>query len=107
GTMTRLGRGISGFVRALSEIAFNVLPALVYLGMAVVVMLRLEWRLSLVVLAFTPLPALSGMWAAGEQTRRERTLLDLWMRIYSRFNEVLSGIVTVKKIGRASCRERV
>src|SRR5690606_18508374 len=96
GTMTRLERGITGFVGALSEIAFNVLPALVYLGMAVVVMLRLEWRLSLVVLAFTPLPALIGMWAAGEQTRRERTLLDLWMRIYSRFNEVLSGIVTVK-----------
>src|SRR5690606_26436362 len=68
GTMTRLERGITGFVGALSEIAFNVLPALVYLGMAVVVMLRLEWRLSLVVLAFTPLPALIGMWAAGEQT---------------------------------------
>ena len=96
GTMTRLERGITGFVGALSEIAFNVLPALVYLGMAVVVMLRLEWRLSLVVLAFTPLPALIGMWAAGEQTRREHALLDRWMRIYSRFNEVLSGIVTVK-----------
>ena len=96
GTMTRLERGITGFVGALSEIAFNVLPALVYLGMALVVMLRLEWRLSLVVLAFTPLPALIGMWAAGEQTRRERALLDRWMRIYSRFNEVLSGIVTVK-----------
>src|SRR5690606_24965612 len=39
GTMTRLERGITGLVGALSEIAFNVLPALVYLGVAVVVML--------------------------------------------------------------------
>ncbi|HEX7090354.1 MAG TPA: ABC transporter ATP-binding protein [Longimicrobiales bacterium] len=96
GTMTRLERGITGFVSALNEIAFNVLPAVVYLAMAVVIMFRLDWRLSLVVLAFTPLPALIGAWAAGEQTRRERALLDTWMRIYSRFNEVLSGIVTVK-----------
>src|SRR5207249_2957517 len=30
------------------------------------------------------------------QNRRERTLLDSWSRIYSRFNEVLSGILTVR-----------
>jgi ATP-binding cassette subfamily B protein len=96
GTMTRLDRGISGFVGALAEIVSNVLPALAYLAMAVAIMLRLDWRLTLVVLAFAPLPALIGALAAGEQTRRDRELLDWWSRIYSRFNEVLSGIVTVK-----------
>ena len=40
--------------------------------------------------------ALVAAFAAPEQTRRERTLLDSWARIYSRFNEVLSGIVTVR-----------
>jgi ATP-binding cassette subfamily B protein len=36
------------------------------------------------------------MWAAEEQTRRERTLMDRWTSIFSRLNEVLSGILTVK-----------
>jgi len=96
GIMTKLDRGISGFVGAMSEIAFNVLPALVYLAISLVIMVRLDWRLSLVVLAFAPLPALIGAWAAREQTQRERVLLDRWSKIYARFNEVLTGIVTVK-----------
>ncbi|TAK06890.1 MAG: ABC transporter ATP-binding protein [Candidatus Manganitrophaceae bacterium] len=96
GIMTKLDRGIQGFLEALSEMAFNVLPALVYLALSFVVMVRLDGRLSWVVLAFTPLPALIGAWAAEKQTRRERNLLDRWAKIYSRFNEVLSGILTVK-----------
>ncbi|WP_253075368.1 ABC transporter transmembrane domain-containing protein [Bradyrhizobium sp. 157] len=36
------------------------------------------------------------MYAGPEQTRRERALLDRWAHIYSRFNEVLSGIVVVR-----------
>ena len=94
--MTRLDRGIQSFVGAVTEIAFQVLPALVYLAISIVVMVRLEWRLALLVLVFAPLPALVAAFAAPLQTRRERRLLDAWARIYSRFNEVLSGIVTVK-----------
>ena len=96
GIMTKLDRGVSGFVAAMAEIAFSVLPALVYLAMSLVIMFRMDWRLSLLVLAFAPVPALIGAWAAREQTHRERVLLDRWSSIYSRFNEVLSGIVTVK-----------
>jgi ABC-type multidrug transport system fused ATPase/permease subunit len=59
-------------------------------------MLRLDWRLALLVFVFLPLPALIGVLAAPVQTQRERGLLDRWTRIYARFNEVLSGIVTVK-----------
>lgn len=95
-TMTRLDRGIAGFVGALTEITTNVLPAVAYLGVAVWVMASLDVRLTLVVLAFAPVPALIGARAAREQSARERRLLDGWSRIYSRFNEVLSGIVTVK-----------
>ncbi len=94
--MTRLDRSIQGLVGALTEIAFNVVPAAVYLVLSVVVMLRLEPRLALLVLVFAPLPALIARLAAPMQTRRERTLLERWVHIYSRFNEVLSGIVTVK-----------
>jgi len=96
GLMTRLDRGIAGFVDALSTIAFSILPSVVYLAISLVVMFRLDWRLSLLVVLFAPLPALIGAWAAREQTQRERVLLERWTKIYSRFNEVLSGIVTVK-----------
>ncbi|ABS27421.1 ABC transporter ATP-binding protein [Anaeromyxobacter sp. Fw109-5] len=94
--MTRLDRSIQGLVGALSEIAFNAVPAAVYLALSVAVMARLEWRLALLVLVFAPAPALIARLAAPMQTRRERSLLQRWARIYSRFNEVLSGIVTVK-----------
>jgi ATP-binding cassette subfamily B protein len=104
--MTRLDRGIQGFVGAVTEIAFSVLPALVYLGISVVVMVRLEWRLAVVVLAFAPVPALVAAFAAPTQTRRERRLLDAWARIYSRFNEVLSGIVTVKSFAMEDTEKR-
>jgi ATP-binding cassette subfamily B protein len=95
-TLTKLERGIQGFVAVVSEIGFNLVPTIVYLGLSAVVMIRLEPRLALVVLAFAPLPWIIASFAAPEQTRRERSLLDRWVRIYSRFNEVLSGIVTVK-----------
>ncbi|MFN7137995.1 MAG: ABC transporter ATP-binding protein [Limisphaerales bacterium] len=94
--MTKLDRSIQGFIGALSQILFNVFPALIYLAISVVIMLRLNWKLALLVLAFAPLPALIAAFATPEQTRRERSLLDQWSRIYSRFNEVLSGIVTVR-----------
>jgi ATP-binding cassette, subfamily B, bacterial len=84
--MTRLDRSISGYIGALHEFAFNLLPAVVYLILATILMLRLEWRLALLVLAFAPLPAMVGMWAARKQTQRERGLLDRWSRIYGRFN---------------------
>jgi len=105
-TMTRLDRGINGFVGALAEITGNVLPSLAYLGIAIGVMLSMDWRLSVLVLVFTPLPALIGAWAASEQTARERNLLDRWSTIYSRFNEVLSGIVTVKSFTMEEAEKR-
>lgn len=104
--MTRLDRGIQGFIGAVSEISFNVLPALAYLGIAVMVMLRLDWRLTLLVLFFAPLPALVAAWAAPAQTRREKMLMDGWARIYARFNEILSGIVTVRSFAMEDAEKR-
>jgi ATP-binding cassette subfamily B protein len=104
--MTRLDRSIQGLVGALSELAFNTVPAAVYLVLSTVVMLKLEWRLALLVIAFAPLPALIARLAAPMQTRRERTLLERWVRIYSRFNEVLSGIVTVKSFAMEDAEKK-
>jgi ATP-binding cassette subfamily B protein len=96
GTMNRVNQGISGYVAAFSDVAFNLLPTLLYLVLSIVAMLRMEWRLALAVIVFTPLPALIGARAAPEQMRRERRLVERWSSIYSRFNEVLAGIMTVK-----------
>jgi ATP-binding cassette subfamily B protein len=94
--MTRLDRSIQGFVGAATQILFNILPALVFLAISVTIMFQLDWRLAMLVLVFAPVPALIAVKAAPEQTRRERTLLDQWAKIYSRFNEVLSGILIVR-----------
>jgi ATP-binding cassette, subfamily B, bacterial len=96
GLMTRLNHGINGFVTGISDLAFNILPGIIYLVISVVVMFRLDWRLSLLVVFFAPLPAMIGVVASHEQTARESSLLYRWGVIFSRFNEVLSGIVTVK-----------
>ncbi len=104
--MTRLDRGIQGFIGAVSEISFNVLPALAYLVLAIVIMLRLDWRLTLLVVFFAPLPALVAAMAAPRQTRRERVLMDRWARIYARFNEILSGIVTVRSFAMEDAEKR-
>ncbi len=94
--MTKLDRSIQGFVGAVNQILLNVFPAILYLAISLFIMLRLNWQLALIVVCFLPLPALIAAWAGPEQRRRERTLLDQWSKIYSRFNEVLSGIVTVR-----------
>ncbi|MDD5232265.1 MAG: ABC transporter ATP-binding protein [Syntrophales bacterium] len=93
---TKLDRGIQGFLGAVTEIAFNALPALLFLAISIYIMSSLDMFLTAVVLVFTPLPVVITALASSEHIRRERTLMDRWIRIYSRFNEVLSGIVTVK-----------
>jgi ATP-binding cassette subfamily B protein len=87
---------IAGFVAAFGDLAFNLLPTVLYLVLSAVAMARLEWHLSIIVLVFTPLPALIGARAAKEQTERERRLVQRWTSLYGRFNEVLAGMMTVK-----------
>ncbi|HET7626300.1 MAG TPA: ABC transporter ATP-binding protein, partial [Verrucomicrobiae bacterium] len=94
--MTKLDRGIQGFLTGITEILFNIFPAILYLAISIVVMVRLNWKLAVIVMCFLPVPAIIAALAGPEQNRRERDLLDKWSRIYSRFNEVLSGIVTVR-----------
>ncbi len=105
-TLTRLERGVQGFVSGVCDVAFNLVPSLLFLLASLVVMLQLEWRLAVIVLAFLPLPWLVARAAAPEQVRRERRLLDRWARIYSRFNEVLHGILTVKSCSMEDAEHR-
>lgn len=94
--MTRLDRSIQGLTQALTLLLFNILPSVIFMIAAISIMFGLDWRLALVVLIFAPMPALIAVRAAPEQTRRDQVLLDRWARIYSRFNEILAGIVIVR-----------
>lgn len=104
--MTRLDRGIQGFLGALGEIAFNVLPAVVYLVIAAGIMIDLDARLAVIALVFTPVPALLAVRAAPAQSRQERQLMNRWGKIYGRFNEVLSGILTVRSFAMEDYEKR-
>jgi ATP-binding cassette subfamily B protein len=106
GIMMRLDRSIQTFLGAFGEVAFQVLPAVLYLVIAALVLLELDWRLALLALSFAPLPALMAAHAGAEQAERERSLLDSWSKLYSRWGEVLSGIVTVRGFAREDAERR-
>src|SRR5207248_210167 len=94
--IAKLDRSIQGFIGAITTILFNVFPAVLYLGISIFIMWRLNWKMAVLVLCFAPFPAFIAAIASPEQVRRERSLLDQWAKIYGRFNEVLSGILTVR-----------
>ncbi|HEX2217976.1 MAG TPA: ABC transporter ATP-binding protein [Gemmatimonadales bacterium] len=99
GMMTRINQAIAGWVAAFGDATFNLVPTLLYLTLSIASMVRLEWRLAALVVVFAPLPAIIGARAAPEQIQRERRLVERWSSLYSRFNEVLVGMMTVKGFG--------
>jgi ATP-binding cassette subfamily B protein len=104
--MTKVERGISGVMTAFSEIAFHLVPSLVYLASSAVLMFHLDWRLACIVTVFAPLPAILGAHASREQMERERDLMGRWTRLFGRLNEVLSGIAVVKSFVREDDEKR-
>ena len=99
-TMSRIDRGIQGLVNALSRLAFEIIPAIAYIGLSVVAMAKLEWRLMVVVLVLAPIPAVIAAAMAPKQARREHILFERWARIYGRFNEVMYGLQTVRSFAK-------
>jgi ATP-binding cassette, subfamily B, bacterial len=106
GTMTRINQAIAAWVLAFGDATFNLLPTLLYLTLSIFAMVRLDWRLALLVVVFAPLPAIIGARAAPEQIQRERRLVERWSSIYSRFNEVLAGMMTVKGFDMEDAEKR-
>lgn len=102
----RIERGVAGSVAAFSEVAFHLVPSVTYLALSAIVMMKLEWRLSLTVLAFAPLPALIGAWASREQTERERALVTKWVGAFGRLNEVLTGAAIVRSFVKEEDEKR-
>ena len=105
-TVNQVNTSINGFVTAVADLAFKALPAACYLALAAAALLQLDWRLALAVCFFAPLPALIGVRAAPEQTRRDRALLAHWSATFGRWTEVLAGIRTVKGFAMEQPEER-
>lgn len=100
GLVNKVNKSISGVLDTSMDLCTNTLPSLVFLLLSVVTMLNLDWRLSLVVIGFLPLPTLIGAWAAREQADRERVLVETWSNVYARLHETLASILTVKGFAR-------
>jgi len=99
-TMTRLDRGITSLVEGLSSLAFQALPAAIYVVVASAIMLHLCPLLALVSAAFIIPPLLVGSRTTAALVERERAGLERWCAIYGRFQEVLAGIKVVKAFAR-------
>jgi ATP-binding cassette, subfamily B, bacterial len=106
GIVTRMNRGISGYMDTFGEVTSRLLPNVIYLIISLTAMYVLDWRLFLLALGFCPLPTLIGVWAAKEQTARENIIMNRWTRIFSHFHEVLAGIATVKSFTREKAERR-
>jgi ATP-binding cassette, subfamily B, bacterial len=106
GIVTKMNRGIGGYMDTFGELTSRLLPNLIYLVISLTAMYLLDWRLFLLALGFCPLPTLIGVWAAREQTVRESIIMNRWTRIFGHFHEVLAGIATVKSFTREKDERR-
>lgn len=106
-TMTRLDRGITSFMEAISQVAFQMLPALAYLALSLVIMLRLSPALAIVALLFVVPPLFLGRRDMTGLVELERAILERWCSVYDRFQQVLAGMKTVKSFVREDDEHRL
>lgn len=99
-TMTRVDRGINSFVEGLSSVAFQMIPALVYVIISFAIMVHLCPLLALVAAGFVVPPLIASGSTTAEIVSRERAVLERWCGIWNRLQQVLTGIKTVKAFAR-------
>ncbi|MFT3766891.1 MAG: ABC transporter ATP-binding protein [Minicystis sp.] len=99
-TMTRIDRGVGALMEGLAQLTFQAVPAVVYITVSVLIMLRLSLPLTLLAAVFVIPPTLLGRSRAGKLVDKERAGLDRWCTIYDRFQQVLTGIKVVKSFAR-------
>jgi ATP-binding cassette subfamily B protein len=91
---------------AFTDVAFRLSGIVVYLVIAAVSMARLDGRLTAIVLALVPIPALVAALRARGQTRRDRTHQRHWTRLWAWYTEVLHGMATVRAFAQERTEER-
>lgn len=80
-----------------------------YLVGAIVVMLRINWKLALCVIVIVPIVALASAYFQGKLVKLDRRIRETNSQITGKFNEGITGVkttktlVTEKKMDRAFC----
>ena len=92
--------------RAFSDVAFRLLPMLAYLSVAAWGMSRLDGSITAAVLCLAPIPAVVALAAKRIQAKRDRMLHGFWIRIWSRYTELLNGMGTVRAFAMERVEER-
>jgi ATP-binding cassette subfamily B protein len=87
---------------AFTDVAYKLIPTLIYVTLAAWGMMRLDPSITTAVLCLLPVPPLVAAVAARAQRRRERMQHAFWQRLWSGYAEVLHGMGTV----RAFAKER-
>ncbi len=85
---------------AFTDVAFRLLPTLVYVALAAWGMSRLDGGITLAVLALLPVPGIVAAVAARRQRRREQMQSLFWKRLWSGYSEVLQGMGTVRSFAK-------
>jgi ATP-binding cassette subfamily B protein len=91
---------------AFTDVAFKLVPTLVYVALAAWGMARLDGSITIAVLCLLPVPALVASFAARQQRRRERMQHAFWKRLWSGYTERLHGMGTVRAFARERDEER-
>ncbi|HEY2026982.1 MAG TPA: ABC transporter ATP-binding protein [Gemmatimonadaceae bacterium] len=85
---------------AFTDVAYKLIPTLVYVTLAAWGMMRLDPSITAAVLCLLPVPPLVAAVAARTQRRRERMQHAFWQRLWSGYAEVLHGMGTVRAFAK-------
>jgi ATP-binding cassette subfamily B protein len=91
---------------AFTDIAYRLVPTLIYVSVAAWGMLRLERSIAAAVLCLVPIPAGVAALAARAQTARARAHQSFFTRLWSWYDEVLHGMGTVRAFANERQEER-
>ena len=91
---------------AFTDVAFKLVPTLVYVALAAWGMARLDGSITAIVLCLVPVPAIIAAVASRQQRRRERMQHAFWKRLWSGYTERLHGMGTVRAFARERDEER-
>ena len=91
---------------AFTDMAFKLVPTLVYVSLAAWGMARLDGAITAIILCLLPVPAIVAAVASRQQRRRERMQHAFWKRLWSGYTERLHGMGTVRAFARERDEER-
>jgi ATP-binding cassette subfamily B protein len=91
---------------AFTDVAYKLLPTLVYVSLAAWGMAQLDGGITAMVLCLVPIPAVVAAVAARQQRKREQAQHAFWTRLWSGYTEVLHGMGTVRAFAKERDEER-